>query len=65
MTQDQLAAQTGIDSSNIRSYEGGRATPSIHTLVRIAVALGVEPGSLLEGLTLEHFDPSGRDRRAS
>jgi len=60
MTQDQLAAATGIDSSNIRSYEGGRATPSIHTLIRIATALDVEPGSLLDGLTLGHFSASGR-----
>ncbi|QAY59263.1 XRE family transcriptional regulator [Microbacterium protaetiae] len=65
MTQDQLAAATGIDSSNIRSYEGGRATPSIHSLVRIAVALDVEPGSLIEGLTLAHFAPTTRSRRAS
>lgn len=29
----------GIDSSNIRSYENGRAMPSIYSLVRIALAL--------------------------
>ncbi|WP_454149422.1 helix-turn-helix domain-containing protein [Microbacterium lacticum] len=28
MTHDQLAAATGIDSANIRSYESGRAIPS-------------------------------------
>ncbi|GEB95878.1 hypothetical protein GCM10009724_20940 [Microbacterium lacticum] len=27
MTHDQLAAATGIDSANIRSYESGRAMP--------------------------------------
>ncbi len=64
LTQDELAARTGIDSSNIRSYEKGRAMPSIHTLMRIADALDVDPGRLLEGLTLEHFGATGRGRRA-
>lgn len=63
MTHDQLAARTGIDSSNIRSYESGRAMPSIHTLLRIASALDVDPGYLLEGLTLEHFDAVDRAAR--
>jgi transcriptional regulator with XRE-family HTH domain len=64
MTHDELAARTGIDSSNIRSYESGRAMPSIHTLMRIALALGVQPGDLLEGLTLDLFDAPAARRRA-
>ena len=60
MTQDELAASTGIDSANIRSYEGGRAMPSIQTLLRIADALSAEPGSFLEGLMLEHFITTAR-----
>lgn len=63
VTHDELAARTGIDSSNIRSYEGGRAMPSIHTLLRIAVALDTDPAYFLEGLTLELF-PTGDQRRA-
>lgn len=63
-THDALAARTGIDSSNIRSYESGRAMPSIHTLLRIAEALGTEPAFFLEGLTLDLFDAAERRRRA-
>ncbi len=63
LTQDQLAANTGIDSSNIRAYESGRAMPSIHSLVRIADGLGIPPGDLLDGLTLELFGAPGPDRR--
>ena len=55
LTQDELAAISGIDSSNIRAYENGRAMPSVHSLVRIASALGLEPGVLLEGVTPELF----------
>lgn len=62
-TQDELAAATGIDSSNLRAYESGRAMPNIHSLVRIADGLGTPPGDLLDGLTLELFGTPGHDRR--
>lgn len=65
MTHDQLAARSGIDSSNIRSYESGRAMPNIHTLVRIADALDIDPGTLLDGLTLDLFDGIARSRRTA
>jgi len=55
MTQDQLANDSGIDSSNIRAYESGRGLPNIQTLVRLAAALSVDPGSLITGLTVEMF----------
>ena len=62
-TQDQLAAATGIDSSNIRGYESGRAMVSVHTLVRIAEALAVTPGDLLDGLTVDLFDKGTTSER--
>lgn len=63
-SSDDLGSATGIDSSNIRSYESGRAMPSIHSLLRIALALGVSPSDLLDGLTLDQFRPHG-GRQAS
>ena len=67
MTQDQVAVLSGIDSSNVRAYESGRSTPNIQSLIRIAKALGVTPGELLEGLEPEMFvvKPDDRRRRAS
>ncbi|MCC7128183.1 MAG: helix-turn-helix transcriptional regulator [Microbacteriaceae bacterium] len=62
---DDLAVRCGIDSTNIRSYEAGRAMPNVYSLVRIATALDVSPGSLIEGLTLELFEPSPRNDRRS
>lgn len=50
MTVDQLAVASRIDSSNVRSYESGRALMSIQSLVRIAEALEVDAGALLEGV---------------
>lgn len=63
LTQDDLASASGIDSSNIRAFENGRAMPSIHTLVRLANALNVEPAELLEGLTLTLFAGASTDPR--
>lgn len=62
-TQDQLAAETGIDSSNIRAYEGGRALTNLHSLVRISAALGVDPGALLKGITPDLFVTREDDAR--
>ncbi|WP_404473452.1 helix-turn-helix domain-containing protein [Microbacterium aerolatum] len=59
MTVDQLAVASRIDSSNIRSYESGRALMSVPSLVRIAEALEVDAGALLEGVSSEMF---GRER---
>lgn len=59
MTVDELAVASRIDSSNIRSYESGRALMSVQSLVRIAEALEVDAGELLDGVSSEMF---GRDR---
>ncbi len=37
--------------------------PSIHSLVRIALALGLDPGALLDGLTLDLFTAKANDGR--
>ncbi|QAY73516.1 XRE family transcriptional regulator [Agromyces protaetiae] len=66
VSQDWLAATSGIDSSNIRSYESGRAMVSVHTLVRIADALDAPPGDFLDGLTLDLFGgPAGERKKVS
>ena len=63
MTQDQLAVESDIDSSNIRSYENGRAMMNMRSLIRIATALDIAPGELIDGLTPEMFD--ARENRAA
>jgi len=55
LTHDQLAAATGIDSSNLRAYMSGRAMPNVQSLVRISSVLEVALGELLDGLTPELF----------
>ncbi|MEJ1089398.1 helix-turn-helix transcriptional regulator [Microbacterium sp. Mu-80] len=55
MTADQLAVASRIDSSNIRGYEAGRSLMNVHSLVRIAEALEVDAGELLQGVIAEMF----------
>lgn len=63
LTQDDLAHLTRIDSSNIRSYEKGRAMMSVPTLVRVADALRIEPGRLLDGVKVEMLNVAEVDGR--
>lgn len=67
LTQDQLAVLSGIDSSNIRSYESGRSMLSILTLVRIAEALHATAGSFIDEVSSADFATPLADgrRRAS
>ena len=63
LMQDDLAHLTRIDSSNIRSYEKGGAMMSVPTLVRVADALRIEPGELLDGVKVEMLNVAEVDGR--
>jgi transcriptional regulator with XRE-family HTH domain len=49
MTQEQLAADAGIDLTYAGGIERGRRNPSLEVLVRIAAALGVDLPDLFVG----------------
>jgi len=48
LRQRQLAEKSGLTPSMISQIESGRLTPSLHTLGRLAGALGVSIASLFE-----------------
>jgi len=48
LQQRQLAEKAGMTPSMISQIESGRLTPSLHTLGKLAGALGVSIGSLFE-----------------
>lgn len=58
LTQSQLAKLTGVRQSHISKIENNRSSVSIETLEKIANALGVSPGRLIDG------DPPGGARTA-
>jgi transcriptional regulator with XRE-family HTH domain len=49
LQQRQLAEKAELTPSMVSQIESGRLTPSLHTLGRIAAALGVPIGTLFDG----------------
>lgn len=50
MTQEQLAAEAGMERSYVSDLERGTRNPSVLALGRLADALQVAPSKLLEAL---------------
>ena len=48
MTQKELAEKCGLFDSAIRRYESGRQNPKIGTVQKIAMALDVNIGDIVE-----------------
>ena len=51
MTQEQLSEQLGIVRSYICTLENGKRQPSLTMIFRLAAALGVKPGELMDAVT--------------
>lgn len=51
LTQEGLALEAEIDRSSPNGYETGRmAAPTLRTILKLAIAIGVSPGLFLEGV---------------
>ena len=50
VTQQEAAGVAGINAANFAKIERGQGNPGFETLIRIATALDIDPGSLLAGL---------------
>jgi transcriptional regulator with XRE-family HTH domain len=50
LSQESLAAAAGIHRTYIASLEAGRRNPSLDLMARLAIALWVDLGELLQGL---------------
>lgn len=54
LTQEALALEAEIDRSSPNGYETGRmAAPTLRTILKLAAALGIGPGLLMEGVELD------------
>jgi transcriptional regulator with XRE-family HTH domain len=65
LTQADLASRSGIAQPNLAAFESGARRPNLWSLDRLSMALGVEPGRLLQDkapLSLDRFalDASAR-----
>jgi len=52
---EDLGALSEINWTTIGKVERGASSPTVETLVRIATALEVDPGSLLSGLRADDY----------
>ena len=59
VTQEALADRAGLHRTEISLLERGQRVPRIDTLLRLAAALGIEPGELLAGVHVQ--GPDGAD----
>lgn len=50
LTQQELADRAGLHRTAIYLLETGRRSPLLETIVRVADALGIDPGMLIKGL---------------
>jgi DNA-binding XRE family transcriptional regulator len=48
LTQEQVAERSGVHATEVSRIEAGKRDPQISTLERLAEAVGVKPGQLLE-----------------
>lgn len=51
LSQEQLAERVGLHWTYIGQVERGRSNVTLHSTLRIAQALGCDPGELVAGLT--------------
>jgi transcriptional regulator with XRE-family HTH domain len=51
VTQETISQGSGLDTTTIGKIERGERNPNLHNLIRIATAMGVDPGELVRGMT--------------
>jgi transcriptional regulator with XRE-family HTH domain len=50
LTQEQVAQRSGVHATEVSRIEAGKRDPQVSTLERLAEAVEVKPGQLLDGL---------------
>lgn len=48
LTQEQVAERSGVQAGEISRIETGKRDPQVSTVLKLAKALGLPPGKLLE-----------------
>jgi transcriptional regulator with XRE-family HTH domain len=60
LSQESVADLAQMHVTNFGKIERGIANPSLHTIVRIASVLGVDPATLVEGIGGDQLPSSVR-----
>lgn len=48
LTQEQVAERSGVHATEVSRIEGGKRDPQVSTVIKLAEALELRPGQLLE-----------------
>lgn len=48
LTQEQVAQRSGVHTTEVSRIETGKRDPRVSTMLRLAVAIEVKPGQLLD-----------------
>ena len=65
MTQKELAEKCGMADSAIRKYESGKVTPKLDTIAKIARAMGLYAGDLVDAGQWGQVQPGEDSETAS
>lgn len=65
MTQKELAEKCGMADSAIRKYESGKVVPKLDTIAKIARAMGLYAGDLVDAGQWGQVQPSADSETAS
>ncbi|WP_423923241.1 helix-turn-helix domain-containing protein [Frigoribacterium sp. 2-23] len=57
LSQDEVAHLAGMNVSNYGKIERGVGNPVLHTIVRLAVVLGIDPAVLVTGMSSDDLPP--------
>ncbi|GAA4670577.1 helix-turn-helix domain-containing protein [Frondihabitans cladoniiphilus] len=57
LSQDEVAHLAGMNVSNYGKIERGIGNPVLHTIVRLATVVGVDPGTLVAGISGDDLPP--------
>lgn len=52
LSQEKLGEVAGLDRSYVSLVERGMVNPTVTTVVRLATAIGINPGDVLDGLSV-------------
>ena len=52
-TQEQVGEFVGIDYTTVGKIERGERNTNLHNIIKLAHAVGIDPGVLLSGLTVK------------
>jgi transcriptional regulator with XRE-family HTH domain len=56
LAQDELADRSGLHRTEVSLIERGGREPKVGTVLKLAFALEIEPGELLNGIDLDGTD---------